>query len=117
MNVNKKIEELLKSFGLPYDYGKFMGSAGKYIVYNCTGATPEEFADDEPQSEKTNIQIHLYCKKNIDYTKDKKELKKAIVKAGFDYPRTELEELEEDTDLWHICLETSITYGINEPAE
>lgn len=112
MNVNEKLESTLETIGLPVAYGIYEGAEPEYIVWNYSSREPVEYCNDEPESEVSNIQVHLYCKENRDYTEDLSKIKKTLLQEGFDYPGTSLEIYETDTGLWHICLETAIAYDI-----
>lgn len=91
----------------PVHYG---GDSKTYIVFNSEDENGINYADDEPEDEEINLQIHLYT--HDDYTDLAKQIKKALFGAGFSYPKIEMEQFENDTELNHVTFSCSYVTDI-----
>lgn len=102
--------KVLRAYGWPYAQDMYTEDEKpeRYIVHNIVRESPEHFADDVPERERTSWQVHMYLPGKVAYTQPLKELKKMLFEAGFEYPEVTLNTIEEKTKLRHICLETGI---------
>ncbi|RDU22760.1 hypothetical protein [Anaerosacchariphilus polymeriproducens] len=106
MNVNSLIINTLKPIVSAVYPNKYSGTEQTYITFNYADDRAVEFADDTPQIDKSNIQIHLFTPN--DYMELKKQIRLKLFQGGFSYPSiTDL--YEDDTKLNHIIFECEIT--------
>ena len=113
MNALVLLVAALESFGWRYDQDILKLQAEeeepeKYVIYNIEEERPVHFADDVPCDEETSVQVHMYLPEDMDYRKDRKQLKQLLVDSGFSYPSVSLNLTESETGKRHICLETNI---------
>ena len=85
-NLNKKIVSALSSFKLPIAETIYEGSASSYFVYSITYDVAGDTGDDEPQAYVATVQVHYVCGLHDSYASMKKQIRKALVDAGFTAP-------------------------------
>lgn len=107
MTVNQIIIEALKSFGIPIVPNFYEGESEEYITFNYADDRAALYADNDPVTNISYMQIHYFLPSNKDYLEDKKKMRKALHKSGFTYPGvTEL--VESDNKIRHIIFECEI---------
>ena len=85
-NLNKKIVSALSSFKLPIAETIYEGSASSYFVYSITYDVAGDTGDDAPQAYVATVQIHYVCLLHQSYASMKKQIRQALVSAGFTPP-------------------------------
>lgn len=63
------------------------GSETEYIVFNYT-ELPTLHADNRPHAIRYLVQVHWYLPTNVNPNTKKKQIKNALLDAGFTYPST-----------------------------
>lgn len=113
--MNKRITDIVR----PYSENVYRGVNTdedvkyNYFVWNYADDRGGNYADDKPQTEEIAVQVHWYVKKDFNFEKQKRELRKSFLAAGFTYPSvTEL--YENETGLRHIIFETEISVEMEE---
>lgn len=86
MTVNEKIIQALSPFGLKVTPDFFGGGAEEYFTFNYADDRASDFGDNEPIHVVAYMQIHYFCPVKKDHLKLKKEVRKALMEAGFTYP-------------------------------
>ncbi|MCH5352953.1 MAG: hypothetical protein J1E06_05770 [Acutalibacter sp.] len=84
MSVNAILKSALESIA-PVEADTYEGDRERYITiaYNTI---PVNFGDDEPEHEKFLIAVHYFAPIGYNSTKDRAEVKKALVSAGTTWP-------------------------------
>lgn len=111
MNVNKLIIDTLKPL-IPNDtptepnikQNTYEGTSKTYVTFNYAGDRGVDFADDVPQGEQASLQIHFFCPKDFNYKNLIKQIRSALFKADFSYPKIQ-ELYEKETQINHIIFE------------
>lgn len=86
MTVNEKIIQALSPFGLKVTPDFYGDGAEEYFTFNYADDRASDFGDNEPIHVVAYMQIHYFCPVKKDYLKLKKEVRKALMNAGFSYP-------------------------------
>ncbi len=86
MTVNEKIIQALSPFGLKVTPDFYGDEAEEYFTFNYSDDRASDFGDNEPIRVVAYMQIHYFCPVKKDYLKLKKEVRKALMNAGFSYP-------------------------------
>lgn len=107
MSINKLIKDTLEPLGLPVRQDVYDGNEDKWITYNYADDRGIEFVDDEPVTDEIEIQIHLFVPFEFNYLSMKRNIRRALIGAGFSYPTVHV-FYEDDTDIRHIVFECSI---------
>lgn len=107
MTVNEKIKNALEPFGLPITADFFGGDAEEYFTFNYADDRSEDFGDDEPLHVVAYMQIHYFSPMERDYLSMKREVRKALFKAGFTYPEVTDATIISDR-IRHLVFECSI---------
>lgn len=93
----------------------------RYIVYNLAGESGTNYADNVPQEELVQLQVHIFLPGTENPKHIKKAVKELLLRGGFSYPEVALDTLEESVETTnsdgrkkpskkrHICLYTNIT--------
>ena len=87
MTVDEKIKAALDPFGDPVENSIYQGKEEQYYTFNYS-TLGTNYGDDTPQHEKYLVQVHYFAPLNVNITQRVKETKRAIVAAGFTYPKT-----------------------------
>lgn len=104
MSVNDKIMQTLSFLGYPVHPNVYTGDAGTYLVFNIN-ASPEDFGDNEPGCNVDFVQVHLFCPHTFYSIDTRKQIKRALLDAGFTYPY-EVDASDEEGQ--HIVFECEI---------
>ena len=104
MTVNEKIINVLESLNIPIKSDFYGGGEKEYITFNFAG-DEAEFADDEPISLTTSVQIHYFLPAKKNYLPIKKKIRKLLFISGFTYPAVTV-IVEDETR--HIVFECEI---------
>lgn len=107
MTVNERIIQALSPFGLkvvPDFYGE---GEKEYFTFNYADDRAVNFADNKPINVIAYMQIHYFCPVKKDYLHLKREVRKALLEAGFTYPSVTDATVSGD-DERHLVFECSI---------
>ena len=107
MTVNERIIQALSPFGLkvvPDFYGE---GDEEYFTFNYADDRAVNFADNKPINVIAYMQIHYFCPVKKDYLHLKREVRKALLEAGFTYPSVTDATVSGD-DERHLVFECSI---------
>ncbi len=114
MSIESQIITAMAGLSLPCAYDIYAGSASTYTTFN-TNSIPSDFADDAPQHERWLIQLHLFAPFTTDTTTLRKQIKAAILAAGFTYPsQVDVggKDPDEDGTERHIVFEFEAVEGV-----
>ncbi len=108
MNVNPLFMSLESPMGVPVfpDYAVNTG-LDKYITFNYVSERSDFFADNEPVSEETEIQLH-YFMRNCNVQKEKRKLRKCLHQLDISH-HVGAEIYENDTKYNHIVIICTIS--------
>jgi len=109
VSVDAQIKHALSEFGDPIANAVYTGEAERYYVFNYT-TIGTDFADDEPGHERYLIQVHLFAPPKENVTRRVKQTKKALLAAGFTWPKTVNASDEESR---HIVFECETAEGVD----
>ena len=107
MTVNDRIIQALSPFGLkvvPDFYGE---GEEEYFTFNYADDRAADFGDNEPLHVVAYMQIHYFCPVKKDYLHLKREVRKALLEAGFTYPSVTDATVSGDAER-HLVFECSI---------
>lgn len=107
MTVNEKIIQALSQFGLKVIPDFYGDGAEEYFTFNYADDRASDFGDNEPIHVVAYMQIHYFCPVKKDYLKLKKEVRKALMNAGFSYPVVTDATVSGDEER-HLVFECSI---------
>lgn len=85
MSIASEIRAAVEPTGIPCQQFGYDGPLDTYLTFNMF-STPDDFGDDEPGAEVWSIQLHLFAPFTLDTTQLRKQIKRAIVGAGFTAP-------------------------------
>ena len=86
MTIGQRIVSCLGGFGDPVAMNQYTGTSDRYYVY-MFGSRGDNHADDAPNNERYYVTIHFYAPMSwTGLTERRKQTKKALYDAGFDYP-------------------------------
>lgn len=105
MSIASTIVSALSSICSSISQDVYDGDA-PFIIYSFGNDKCLISADDKAQIDQTDITISYVVDKNTNYLTKKKNIRKALVNAGFSYPSVRV-EYDEDTDLRYIIFNTS----------
>lgn len=105
MNVNKLINNALKRTGIPVHSDVEDNGDEEYIIYNYVSEPFENFSDNIPENDYTNLQLHYFSKKNPHATK--KRIANLLFTAGFDVA-IGATVFETDTKYYHTVMDIGI---------
>lgn len=83
--LNDKLKSTLDAIGLPVSDGLYSGEEKTYITFNYN-AVKSGFADDAPEYVIYLIQVHLFAPAGENLAAIRRQIKKKLYEAGFDYP-------------------------------
>ena len=116
MNTAQKIIEALEFTGYPVVQSSYAGSAETYIVFRLD-SYPNDFANDGPQHDITEVQLHLFAPFTLNTRRLRKQIRKALAEAGFTYPNaidaSETVRSSDGTEQ-HVVFECEIEEGVND---
>ena len=103
-SVNKIIVTALRPFGIPVAERLYMGKGNEYFVYVLADDNVGDSGDDTAQAYVSYMQIHYICPLNKSYTDMKRQIRRALLGAGFTPPDvTDVSDTER-----HLVFECSI---------
>lgn len=102
--MNAIIQSLLESLNYPVSYLIDSSGADQYFVFNYADDRGDAFADDVPTENVYSIQIHFLAPMSFDHTDFKKQVRMALLSAGFTYPTIQT-FIETVTKKVHIVFE------------
>lgn len=86
MSLNSRIVKALDGLTpSPAHADTYKGPDALYIVFNIT-EIPADFGDDDAGHYRALVQVHLYAPHELNTVKLRREIKAAIVAAGFTRP-------------------------------
>jgi len=62
-----------------------LGADDTYIVFNYN-SIPVDYGDDAPGHEVYSVQVHLFCPSGVNSLPMRRQIKKALLAAGFTWP-------------------------------
>jgi hypothetical protein len=112
MSVNGTIIAALKKFNYPCKPDIYTGTEKRYFTFNCADDRGTDFGDNKPGGNVLSMQVHYVLPwkdgtKEINYLKEKKEIRKALFEAGFTYPRVTV-LLDKTNNIRHLVYECEI---------
>ena len=81
MNVNQIVINSLSPMNKPISPNHYDGKAEEYIIFNYADERPIFHADDEEIFDQTEIQVHLFTRKNPQQYK--KTIRRLLRSSGF----------------------------------
>lgn len=103
MSLNSELVAALNKIA-PTSPDEDDSGSGTYITFNYN-SNPDDFGDDEPGHEVFSVQVHLFCPPGVNSLSMRRDIKKAIAAAGFNWPAY---VNASDKDGQHHVFETSI---------
>ena len=98
MTIESRIRTALASFEHKVYPDTYNGSDKTYFVFNYN-TIPDDFGCNQPQHERALIQVHLFCPHGFNSVQLRKDVKLALLHAGFTYPYT-TNASDEDGQHW-----------------
>lgn len=86
MSVASSIRTALSELNIPIVQLNYSGDEETYLTFNMI-STPDDFADDEPGADVWSVQLHLFAPFTNDTTTLRRQIKAALVAAGFTAPK------------------------------
>ena len=83
--VASSIRTALAGLNVPIVQINYTGTEQTYLTFNMI-STPDDFADDEPGADVWSVQLHLFALFTNDTTQLRRQIKTALVAAGFTAP-------------------------------
>ncbi len=109
MSVDAKIVAALNPLGFDVENSVSFTKNKTYFAFNYS-VIPADFADDAPQHERFLVQVHFFCPLNVNITKQKKIICRALFAAGFTWP--EVTDASDENGR-HIVFECEIAEGVD----
>ena len=85
VSIESRIRLALDALGYKVYPDTYDGSDKTYFIMNYN-TIPDDFGCNQPQHERALIQVHLFCPHTFDSVKLRKDIKLALLGAGFTYP-------------------------------
>lgn len=96
--MTKTLERFSKQpFSLPVTQGMYKGNANTWLVWNVALDEPEMAINDMPVFDGITFYINLYIPTGKSYSILKKEIRKTLFEAGFEYPTVQVWQEDEQT--------------------
>lgn len=90
MSVERKIKDALLPFGDPVEKSFLYAAAEnlppQYFTFSAS-SRGGSFADDEPGCEVWQVNVHFFAPLYGDFSRRRQEVKRALHRAGFTWPR------------------------------
>jgi hypothetical protein len=86
---------------------QYTGTATEYCTFNYS-EIPDSFGDESPEAIRYLVQLHYFLPTGTNPHAKKKQLKNALLSAGFTYPSV---TNASDSDGQHIIFETEYSDG------
>lgn len=113
MTVEEKIVTALAPFGDPVEKSLLYAAAQdlppRYYTFSCS-SFGADFGDDEPGHERWLVNVHFFAPLHGNYERRVKETKKALFRAGFNWPST---VDAGDQEGQHVVFECEIAEGVD----
>lgn len=103
-SINAIIIKTLSFLNIPIEQDLYEGEESKYIVWTIADERGGSYADDIPEVDIISIQISMYLPCSENYIHEKKQIKEALYKRGFTYPKVR-SFYEKETKLRHLVFE------------
>ena len=113
MTVDERLTAALAPFGYDIDNAVGFSKHDIYFTFNYN-TLPLGFADDAPHYEGYLVQVHFFAPLDMNVSKLKQKIKRALLDAGFTWPST---TDASDEDGRHIVFECEIAEGVDEDGE
>lgn len=107
MTVNETIKNALEPFGIPVVADFFGREEKEYFTFNYADDRAADFGDDIPLHVVAHMQIHYFAPMAKNYLHMKKQVRKALLAAGFTYPQVTDATILSDK-IRHLVFECSI---------
>lgn len=108
MATDEYIKSALKPlFGEAVEHGTYTGKSPAYATFNYISEDGINFADDAPEEDQVDLQVHLFSSKS-DTSSLRKETKRLLFQNGFTYPKLVMDQYEDKTRLQHVTYECSL---------
>ena len=88
MTIPQKIIQALSFSGLPVSQTRHDGTEDAYFVFRLD-VFPGDFGNDEPSHDVVAVQLHLFAPFAMNTTKLRKQVRRALVNAGFTAPEAQ----------------------------
>jgi len=85
MSINSIIKTTLAPVTSEIEPDVYSGTADEYITFNYF-TTGYNFADNAPQHERYNVQVHYFCPLTKNSLAIRKQIKQFLFAAGFTWP-------------------------------
>lgn len=85
MNAAQRIIKALAFTGIPVSRIRYDGEEETYFVF-LLDSYPADFANDQPQHELTEVELHLFAPFSLNTRALRKQVRKALTDAGFTHP-------------------------------
>ena len=109
MNITAELDALITGLGLPVETGKFSSKPPEeYVVVTPLGETFALHCDNRPEYETQEARLSLYSKKN--YVARKKQIVKALLRAGFTITLRQYMGREDDVGYFHYTIDAQKLY-------
>jgi hypothetical protein len=107
MTLFQKIDTALDGLGIPVEEDFFGDGQKQYITFTLTRDGAAVMADNEPQNEVADLQIHWFLPRDIEFFSTQKQIRRRLLNAGFTWPViTSL--VEPDNKTRHIIFECEV---------
>jgi hypothetical protein len=103
--MNEIIINALSSYNFPTNYITSKATTRPYIVFNYIDNRGDDYAEDEPNSIRYVIQIHVFFDIGFDHITVVEQIRETLFASGFSYPSIAASISEENTSLFHVVLE------------
>lgn len=98
MSIESRIRLALATFEHKVYPDTYNGKDEAYFVFNYN-TIPDDFGNNQPNHERALIQVHLFCPHGFNSVQLRKDVKLALLHAGFTYPYT-TNASDEDGQHW-----------------
>jgi len=105
MSIESRIRLALAPFEYKVYPDTYNGPDKTYFVFNHN-TIPDDFGSNLPWHERALIQVHLFCPHTFDSVKLRKDIKLALLDAGFTYPSM-TNASDEDGQHWVFEFQTA----------
>ena len=85
VSIESRIRAALVPLGYKTYPATYDGAEETYFVFNHN-TLPDDFGNNQPQHERALIQVHFFCPHDFNSVKARKDVKLAMLNAGFTYP-------------------------------
>ena len=85
MSIESRIKLALEPFEYKVYPDTYNGPDKTYFVFNYN-TIPDDHGNNKPNHERALIQLHLFCPHGFNSVQLRKDVKMALLNAGFTYP-------------------------------